>query len=128
MQIHGRPMEDKRPTASNADQQRVLAEAVMRAGKALGLSSEQIAGVVGKHRTSLARGHLSPDSKQGELGVMLVRVYRSLYALMGGDVANMQHFMVTPNQGTGGVPVDQIRKIDGLYRVMVYLDAMRGRA
>lgn len=113
---------------SAADKHRVLAEAVLRAGRNLGLSPDQIAKVVGKHRTSLTRGNLAPDSKQGELGLMLVRIYRSLYALMGDDADNMKHFMITRNRGTGGIPSEQIQTVEGLYHVLVYLDAMRGRA
>jgi hypothetical protein len=113
---------------SGTDKARVLAEAVLRAGGDLGLSADEIGEVVGKHRTSLSRGKLAPDTKQGELGLMLVRIYRSLFALMGGDTDNMKHFMHTPNLGTGGVPSEQIQTVEGLYRVLSYLDAMRGRA
>ena len=113
---------------SGADKGRVLAEAVLRAGGSLGLSSDEIGEVIGRHRTSLSRGQLAPNTKQGELGLMLVRIYRSLFALMGGDTDSMRHFMRTPNRGTGGVPGEQIKTVEGLYRVLSYLDAMRGRA
>ncbi len=105
---------------------RVLTKATLRAGKALGLSQAEIGAVVGRDRTSLRRG-IDPDSKPGELAALLIRVYRSLYALVGGDPEAMRHWMATENRHTGGVPREQIRTVTGLIRVLEYVDAIRGK-
>jgi hypothetical protein len=104
----------------------VLTKATLRAGKALGLNQAQIGVVVGRDRTSLRRG-LDPDSKAGELAALLIRLYRSLYALVGGDPEAMVHWMGTENQHTGGVPREQIRQVTGLVAVLEYVDAIRGK-
>lgn len=109
------------------DSAAVLAKAVQRAGKALGLNATQVGAIVGRDRGSIRRG-IEPESKPGELGLVLVRLYRSLYALMGGDPEAIRHWMGTMNRHTGGVPAEQILTVAGLLRVVEYLDAIRGRA
>jgi hypothetical protein len=113
--------------AARPDPGEVLAKAAVRAGKALGLSQSDLGAIIGRDRTSLRRG-IDPDSKAGELAALLIRVYRSLYALVGGDGEPMRHWMSVENRHTGGVPREQIRTVAGLARVAEYLDAMRGRA
>jgi hypothetical protein len=41
-----------------------------------------------------------PDSKQGELALMLIRAARALFALTGGDEDWIRHFMRSPNHLT----------------------------
>ena len=57
---------------------------------------------------------------------MFIRIYRSLFALMGGDRDNMRHFLRTRNLGTHGVQAEQLHTIQGMVTVCAYLDAMRG--
>lgn len=111
-------------TASALDQ--TLTKATLRAGKALGLNQAEIGTVIGRDRTSLRRG-LDPDSKAGELAALLIRLYRSLYALVGGDPEAMVHWMSTENHHTGGIPREQIRQVTGLVVVLEYVDAIRGK-
>lgn len=112
--------------ATAPDLQAILTKATLRAGKALGLTQAEIGQVVGRDRTSLRRG-IDPDSKTGELAALLIRLYRSLYALVGGDAAAMLHWMETQNHHTGGVPGEQIRQVAGLVEVLAYVDAIRGK-
>jgi len=103
----------------------VLTKALLNAGTALGLSRERLGEIVGRERTAFSRG-LDPAGKAGELALLLIRCYRSLYALVGGDAAAMRHWMHTRNRDTGGVPAEQVRSVQGLVAVVEYLDAMRG--
>jgi uncharacterized protein (DUF2384 family) len=58
----------------------------------------------------------------------LIRVYRALYAILGGDEAQMKHWMRTANRHLSQqVPLDLIETYQGLAEVNRYLDAMRGR-
>ncbi len=107
------------------DARAVLAKALLNAGHTLGLSRERLGEIIGRDRTSIARG-LDPNSKAGELALMLIRCYRSLYALVGGQPEAMRHWMQTANRDTGGIPAEQIGSVQGLNRVLEYLDAMRG--
>ncbi|MBI5450857.1 MAG: DUF2384 domain-containing protein [Gammaproteobacteria bacterium] len=111
---------------SARDPRQVLYKALINAGKMLGLSQTEVSDVIGRNRSSLSRG-LDPDSKAGELALMLIRCYRSLYVLVGGRAEDMQHWMRTGNLHTGGVPAEQIRQVEGLAAVLRYLDAMRGK-
>ncbi len=114
-------------TTRVVDRAEVLKKALLNAGRALGLTQAELAAAIGKDRSTLARGRIDPDSKTGELALLLIRCYRSLYALMGGDQEHMRHWMHTQNLHTGGVPAEQIRSVQGLMQVLLYLDAIRGR-
>ncbi len=108
------------------DQLQVLSKALLNAGKELGISQATLGKVIGKDRTSINRG-IAPTSKAGELALLLIRCYRSLYVLVGGKTADMKHWMHTENYHTGGVPAEQIQTVQGLNHVLEYLDAMRGK-
>jgi hypothetical protein len=68
-----------------------------------------------------------PDSKQGELALLLIRAARALFALTGGDEDWIRHFMRSPNHLTGGIPAEQVQTVQGLVRVLTCLDALRGK-
>jgi len=107
------------------DPRAVLTKALLNAGAGLGLPRERLGEIVGRDRTAFSRG-LDPASKAGELALLLIRCYRSLYALVGGDPAAIRHWMHSANRDTGGVPAEQVRTVQGLVGVVEYLDAMRG--
>ena len=111
---------------NSVDATHVLSKATLNAGKALGLNQSEIAQIIGRTRQRLADG-INPETKTGQLALYLVRVYRSLYALVSGDEEEMVLWMQGENLGTGGVPTEQVKEIAGLVRVMEYLDAMRGK-
>ncbi len=110
---------------------RVLAKAVLRAAEQLGLSQSALADVLGVHRTTITQLKknlkLDPTSKQGELALLLIRLARALFALTGGDQVWIQHFMRTPNRVTGGVPAEQVTRLEGLFAVLRFVDGMRGK-
>lgn len=113
-------------TVPHPDPKETLRKALLNAGKALGLAQVDLGTVVGRDRSALHRG-LEPSSKPGELALLLIRAYRSLYVLVGGNPQDMRHWMHTENRHTGGVPAEQIKSVQGLVRVVEYLDAMRGK-
>ncbi len=104
----------------------VLSKAVFKAGKAMGLTQSQVGDVIGRERTGIRQG-LNPTSKAGELALLLIRCYRSLFVLVGGDNKAMRHWLNTNNRHLGAVPREQLNNIPGLIRVTEYLDAMRGK-
>ncbi|WP_019614234.1 hypothetical protein [Psychromonas ossibalaenae] len=110
------------------DVQTVLAKAVLNAGESLGLSREVIADIIGKDFTTLSCCGIDPKSKAGELSLLLVHCYRSLYSLMDGDVGEMQHFMQTADKTTNSIPNEQIKTAVGLISFSALLDAKRGNA
>jgi len=114
-------------TLRKPDENLVVTKALLNAAKELGLTQADVGAVVGKDRTAISRNGIDPDSKAGELALLLIRAYRALFALVGGDPGQMRHWMRTDNLHVGGVPAEQIRTVQGLLRVVGYLDAIRGR-
>jgi hypothetical protein len=112
---------------ASAEPHRVLGKALVKAGKELGLTQADLGVVVGRDRTAISRQSLEPTSKSGELALLVIRAYRALYVLVGGDGRQMKHWMHTSNRHLGGVPAEMLRSVQGLNRVVEYLDAIRGR-
>ena len=109
----------------------VLTKAVVSAASRLGLRSRHLAEVLGTSEASVSRFKagrvIDPGSKQGELALLFLRLFRSLDALMGGDEAKARAWFGAENKHLGGVPAQRIRRVEGLVDVIQYLDAMRGR-
>ena len=121
-----------RPSAAVApDPALVLAKATRAASDRLGLRSRQLARILGSSEASISRLQgqrgLDPASKEGELALLFLRLYRSLDALVGGDDARARAWLSAPNGHLGGVPAERMMTVEGLVDVVQYLDAMRGR-
>lgn len=111
----------------------VLAKATTRAAALLGLSGAALSRVIGASEPTVSRvlrgdRPLSPTSKEGELAALLVRVYRSLDALVGNDDGKRAAWMNSQNQALGGVPRDLVQNVEGLVATLNYLDGMRATA
>ncbi len=123
---HGQQISSEMP-----DPTAVLTKAVLRASERLGLRQKELAPVLGVSAASLSRisrGRvIRPETKEGELAVLVVRLFRSLDALVGGDERAARRWLEADNEHLGGVPVELIRTVTGLVRVVEYLDAMRGK-
>jgi hypothetical protein len=109
----------------------VVAKAVLAAAHRLGLRDRQLAAIIGSSEASVSRLRngrgLDPASKEGELALLLVRLYRGLDALVGGDDAAARAWLHAANAHLSGVPAERIITVEGLVDVVQYLDAMRGR-
>lgn len=108
----------------------VLTKALLRAAELLELSSASLARILGVSEASVSRlvsgaRTVDPKSKEGELALLLVRVYRSLDALVGTDAAQRKAWLHSPNRALNGRPAELIQRADGLVSVVNYLDAMR---
>ena len=119
-------------STSTPEPAQVLSKAVVRATEWLGLSQRELAGVLGMSEATTSRicrhkTQLDPESKEGELALLLLRMFRSLDALLGGDAQKLKAWMRAPNAHLAGVPAERIRRAEGLVHVCDYLDAMRGR-
>ena len=109
----------------------VLAKAVLSAASRLGLRQRQLAAVLGASEASISRLQrgrgIEPDSKEGELALLFLRLYRSLDALVGGNDEQAQRWLHAPHAHLGGVPADRLNSVQGLVDVVQYLDGMRGK-
>jgi hypothetical protein len=108
-----------------------LTRATLRAADALALSHKQLARVLGVSAASLSRSTrgraIDPDTKEGELAVLLLRVFRSLDALVGGDEQALRAWFHADNTHLGAKPAELVERVEGLVAVAEYLDAIRGR-
>jgi transcriptional regulator with XRE-family HTH domain len=108
----------------------VLTKALLRAAELLELSSAKLARILGVSEASVSRlasgaRSVDPQSKEGELALLVVRGYRSLDALVGADAGQRKAWLHSPNRALNGRPADLIERADGLVSVVGYLDAMR---
>lgn len=118
------------PARGAPDPAAVLAKATARAAELLGLNGSALAAVIGASEATVSRivrgeRGLAPDSKAGELAALLVRLFRSLDALVGHDAQRRLDWMRSSNRALHGVPAELIRSAQGLVAVVAYLDAMR---
>lgn len=118
-------------TAAAPQPERTLCKALFRAKDYLGLNQNDLALAIGLDRSTITRlkqkGTLNPASKAGELATYVIRIFRSLFALMGDDEQAIRHWMSTYNHHLNGRPDELMQHTQGLVQVMTYLDAMRGR-
>jgi len=109
----------------------VLAKALFNVSGELGLKTSELADALGVDRSAVSRikkrMNIEPQTKKGEIALHLIRIARALHALTNGDKDWMRAFMHSENSGTGGIPAKQIATLDGLMRVVRYVDAMRGK-
>ena len=118
----------KRDTAAAT----VLSKAVVRSAELLGLSQRQLAGVLGVSPATASRlvaGKyvLSAErAKEWELARLFVRLFRSLDALWGHE-AHARTWLESTNLALAARPMELLATVEGLVRVVAYLDAARGR-
>ena len=110
-----------------------VTKAVVRAAERLELSNRMVAGVLGLSEATVSRMtkqsatsyQLAPETKPYELAVLFLRLYRSLDALVDGDVAAARAWLRNDNSALGATPLSQITSVAGLVNVIGYLDARR---
>jgi plasmid maintenance system antidote protein VapI len=108
----------------------VLTEAVLRTSKLLALSNSELARILGVSDSSVSRllahgRQIDPASKEGELALLLVRLYRSLDALVGCDKDQRLAWLRSDNRALNGRPADLIGSAAGLVNTVAYLDSAR---
>lgn len=110
----------------------VVAKALSRAATAWELTQAQMGALVGLSEASvsrLMRGEYKLDlgSKPGQCAVAILRIYRGLDALVGGDDGKARSWLTAHNAHLGGVPLELMSDVSTLGEVLGYLDAMRGK-
>ena len=120
------------PAPRSADKAAVISKAVINAAERLGLSQARLAQVLGVSTSTVSRLHtgsylLSPEKKEWEFAVLLVRLFRSLDAIVGGIAEDARRWINSNNHALADKkPVELILSTEGLVRVVNYLDARRG--
>lgn len=118
------------PAPAIETQQAVLTTATVRAADFLGLSSADLARTLGLSPASVTRMRqgsfqLDRGSKAFELAQLLVRLFRSLDSIVGGDGESLRSWMVSANMALGRRPVELIQTVRGLIATVDYVDSRR---
>ena len=129
----GNPVELALPhAAAQPDEAGILSRAVVRAAGLLRLSQREVAGILGvseatASRLFAGRYRLAPErAKEWELARLFLRFYRALDALWGHE-ASAHAWLTSPNLALNARPLDLLVTVEGLVRVVNYLDAARSR-
>ena len=118
--------------ASSAERSAVVGKAVSRAADLLGLSNAALARTIGVSEATASRLRagayaIEPGTKPYELALLLVRLFRGLDAVVGGDEASLRSWMAVANRALGGVPRDLVQTVTGLVAAVDHVDAARAR-
>lgn len=124
-----RPQHDPSPPSAH-ERAVVVSKATSRAAERLGIAGVVLARVLGLSEATISRLKrgdyvLPPGSKEYELALVFLRLFRSLDALLGGDEAAARSWMTTENGVLGARPVDLIMTIQGLVETAGYVDSRR---
>ena len=117
---------------STSAEEAVLSKAVVRAARLLGLTQREVAAILGvsvatASRLFAERYRLSPERpKEWELARLFVRLFRALDALWGHDEA-ARRWLASDNLALAARPLDLVTSVEGIVRVVDYLDNARGR-
>jgi uncharacterized protein (DUF2384 family) len=120
------------PASNSAEKAAVISKAVINTAELLAIPQTRLAHTLGVSKSTVSRLHsgsylLSPEKKEWELAVMLVRLFRSLDAIVGGIAEDARSWLNSNNHALAQrTPADMILTVEGLVRVVNYLDARRG--
>jgi hypothetical protein len=125
-----RPRPKPASHASAADESAVLTKAILRAADRLDINNTVLAKILGLSGSTISRMRngkyrLERGQKPFELAVLLIRLYRSLDGIVGGDDRVAADWLTNKNTALDGVPLELIQSVSGLANVIHYLDARR---
>jgi len=114
------------------DDDRILTSAIAKVADFWGLSNAKLGTVLGLSPATISRlrsgqTRLDPVSKSFEAAQFLVRLFRSLDALLGSDDAASRGWLAARNLDLEARPLDLIDSFKGLMAVCDYVDAHRAR-
>ena len=118
--------------ASQPDPASTLSKAVRNVASLLELRQNSLARILGISAATASRlcagtYQLSPErGKEWELALLLVRLFRSLNAMLGHG-AEARTWLNSENLALASKPLALMESAEGLVRVLHYVDAHRGR-
>lgn len=110
----------------------ILTKAILNLALSYKLKGKELSEIIGISEASATRLNngtklILENSKEGELALLLIRLYRSLNVLVGNNPDKAQAWLHGSNRYFTQKPFDLIKRVDGLVAVVEYLDAMRGK-
>lgn len=124
-------MASRAPSVKESDD-KLLTSAISKIAAFWGLSNVKLSSVLGLSEATISRlrsgkTFLDPASKSFEAGQFLLRLFRSLDALMGSDDDAAKSWLTSHNLDLEARPIDLIDSFKGLLTVCDYVDAHRAR-
>jgi hypothetical protein len=115
---------------ANPDESSLLTKATLRAADRLKIKNAVLAKILGVSEPTISRMRngryqLARGQKPFELAVLLIRLYRSLDGIVGGDDGVAADWLTNNNTALDGIPLQLIQSVSGLMNVIHYLDARR---
>lgn len=110
----------------------VLTKAICNLAKFYALTGRDLKQLIGISESSFTRLNqgikfISPLSKEGEMALLLLRIYRSLNSMLGNNHEKAKAWLNSHNQYFQKKPIEEMKTVSGLVAVVNYLDAMRGK-
>lgn len=120
------------PLEPQTDDGKVLTSAIAKIAGFWGFTNAKLGTILGLSEATASRlrsgkSELDPTSKSFEAGQFLLRLFRSLDALLGSDDLSARAWLTTPNLDLEARPIDLIDSFKGLITVCDYVDAHRAR-
>jgi hypothetical protein len=112
----------------------VLRKALLKACQILEITSQEFADLIGIRGASYSRfiGNaqdeyfIDPNSKTGEIAIMFLKIYKSLFALLGGDAKSCSIWLRSMNKSLGYIPIKLMSSVQGMANVLYYLERIKG--
>ncbi len=110
----------------------VLTKAICNVAKFYSFTGKDLSDIIGISEAGASRINqgkklIYPDTKEGEMALLLVRIYRSLNAMVGNNHDKAKAWLNSKNKYFQNKPLEEMKTISGLISVLNYLDAMRGK-
>jgi uncharacterized protein (DUF2384 family) len=120
------------PLEQQPDDGKLLTSAVARIAEFWGLTNPRLGAILGVSESTASRlrsgkAELDPASKSFEAAQFLLRLFRSLDALLGSDDMSARAWLSTTNLDLEARPLDLVESFKGLMTVCDYVDAHRAR-
>jgi uncharacterized protein (DUF2384 family) len=119
-------------SSSRPNPEKTLTKALRNVALLLDLKQATLAKILGVSTATVSRlfsGAYTLARERGkewEMAVLLVRLFRSLDAMVGHD-EHARQWLNGENTALGGRPADMLESVEGLVTVLHYVDAHRGR-
>ena len=115
---------------SAPDESKVITKATLRTAERLGIKNTVLAKILGVSEPTISRMRqgrykLDRGQKAFELGILLVRLYRSLDGIVAGDDRVAADWLKNNNTALDGIPLHLIQSVSGLTNVIAYIDSRR---
>lgn len=128
---HTQPLPPRIPADVDSRAQ-VVTKAVCAVAQRLGLRQRELAPILGLSEATISRllrGSylLREGDKSYELSVLLIRLFRALDAVTGGDEMVARAWLRADNTALGAPPLAYLSTITGVMDVLAYLDTRRAR-